>query len=331
MSGIHKSISELVGGTPLLELSNYQKEENLFSNIIVKLEFFNPNQSVKDRIALAMVEDAEKRGLLKPGYTIVETTSGNTGIGLAAIAAAKGYPFRVYIQDNVSEERFKVIKALGGTIIKLSEQPEIKKVLAETNGDFVAAIHVLEEEVLSKEKDIYFVNQVGNPANPAIHESTTGPEIWDDTQGQIDILVACVGTGGTVSGAGKFLKSKNPNIKVVAVQPGPDSIPSDKNPTPEEITGVHAFEGVPSERVPSTMDLNIYDEKFEVETNQAYEAARKVARTDGIIVGTSSGAAIYAATQIAKRPENKGKKIVAILPDTGLRYLSTKLFEGSEG
>lgn len=331
MSGIHKSISELVGGTPLLELSNYQKEENLFSNIIVKLEFFNPNQSVKDRIALAMVEDAEKRGLLKPGYTIVETTSGNTGIGLAAIAAAKGYPFRVYIQDNVSEERFKVIKALGGTIIKLSEQPEIKKVLAETNGDFVAAIHVLEEEVLSKEKDIYFVNQVGNPANPAIHESTTGPEIWDDTQGQIDILVACVGTGGTVSGAGKFLKSKNPNIKVVAVQPGPDSIPSDKNPTPEEITGVHAFEGVPSERIPSTMDLNIYDEKFEVETNQAYEAARKVARTDGIIVGTSSGAAIYAATQIAKRPENKGKKIVAILPDTGLRYLSTKLFEGSEG
>ena len=327
MSGIHKSISELVGRTPLLELSNYEKEENLLSDIIAKLEFFNPNQSVKDRIALAMVEDAEKKGLLKPGYTIVETTSGNTGIGLAAIAAAKGYPFRVYIQDNVSEERFKVIKALGGITIKLSEQPEIKKVLEETNGDFVAAIHVLEEEVLSKEKGIYFVNQVANPANPAIHETTTGPEIWEDTQGQIDILVACVGTGGTVSGAGKFLKSKNPNIKVVAVQPSPNSIPSATNPTPDEITGVHAFEGIPSERIPSTMDLNIYDEKFEVETHQAYEAARKVARTDGIIVGTSSGAAIYAATQIARRPENKGKKIVAVLPDTGLRYLSTKLFE----
>lgn len=327
MSGVHKSITELVGKTPLLEITNYEREHNLDAKLIVKLEYYNPNQSVKDRIALSMIEDAEKKGLLKPGYTIVETTSGNTGIGLAAIAAAKGYKFRVYIQDNVSEERFKVIKAFGGITIKLSEEPAVKEVLAETNGDFVAAIKALEENVLSKEKDIFFVNQIANPANPAIHEATTGPEIWEDTEGNIDILVACVGTGGTVSGTGKFLKEKNPNIKVVAVQPGPNSLPSEDNPKPEEITGVHAFEGIPKERIPKTMDVHIYDEKFEVETYDAFQAARAVAKTDGILVGTSSGAAIYAATQIAKRPENKGKKIVAVLPDTGLRYLSTKLFE----
>ena len=326
MGKINKSITELVGRTPLLELVNYEKKNNIDARILVKLEFFNPNQSVKDRIAFAMIEDAEKKGLLKPGYTVVETTSGNTGIGLAAIAAAKGYKFRVYIQDNVSQERFQVIKAFGGEIIKLSDEPVIAEVMKETNGDFVAAIAALREKVLSKEKDIFFVDQTANPANPAIHEATTGPEIWDDTDGNVDILVANVGTGGTVSGTGKYLKSKNPEIKVVAIQPGENSLPSDNNPAPEEITGVHPFEGVPSERVPSTMDLNIYDEKFEVETIQAYKAAREVAKTDGILIGTSSGAAIYAATEIAKRPENKGKTIVAVLPDTGLRYLSTNLF-----
>ena len=326
MGKINKSITELVGRTPLLELVNYEKKNNIDARILVKLEYFNPNQSVKDRIAFAMIEDAEKKGLLKPGYTVVETTSGNTGIGLAAIAAAKGYKFRVYIQDNVSQERFQVIKACGGEIIKLSDEPVIAEVMKETNGDFVAAIAALREKVLSKEKDIFFVDQTANPANPAIHEATTGPEIWDDTDGNVDILVANVGTGGTVSGTGKYLKSKNPEIKVVAIQPGENSLPSDNNPAPEEITGVHPFEGVPSERVPSTMDLNIYDEKFEVETIQAYKAAREVAKTDGILIGTSSGAAIYAATEIAKRPENKGKTIVAVLPDTGLRYLSTNLF-----
>ena len=326
MGKINKSITELVGRTPLLELVNYEKKNNIDARILVKLEYFNPNQSVKDRIAFAMIEDAEKKGLLKPGYTVVETTSGNTGIGLAAIAAAKGYKFRVYIQDNVSQERFQVIKAFGGEIIKLSDEPVIAEVMKETNGDFVAAIAALREKVLSKEKDIFFVDQTANPANPAIHEATTGPEIWDDTDGNVDILVANVGTGGTVSGTGKYLKSKNPEIKVVAIQPGKTSLPSDNNPAPEEITGVHPFEGVPSERVPSTMDLNIYDEKFEVETIQAYKAAREVAKTDGILIGTSSGAAIYAATEIAKRPENKGKTIVAVLPDTGLRYLSTNLF-----
>lgn len=327
MGKVYESIIELVGKTPLLELKNYEKKHGLEAKLLVKLEYYNPNQSVKDRIAFAMIEDAEKKGLLKQGYTIVETTSGNTGIGLAAIAAAKGYKFRVYIQDNVSEERFKVIKAFGGQTIKLSEEPAVAKTLAETGGDFIAAIKTLEEEVLSKEKDIFFVNQIANPANPAIHEATTGPEIWEDTDGKVDIFVGNVGTGGTVSGTGKYLKSKNPDIQIVAIQPGPNSLPSDENPEPEEITGVHPFEGIPKERIPATFDVTIYDEKFEVETVQAYEAAREAAKSDGILVGTSSGAAIYAATQLAKRPENKGKTIVALLPDTGLRYLSTKLFE----
>lgn len=326
MAKIYESITELVGKTPLLEIKNYEKRHNLQAKVLVKLEYYNPNQSVKDRIALAMVEDAEKKGLLKPGYTIVKTTSGNTGIGLAAIAATKGYKFRVYIQDQVSKERYQVIHAFGGETIKLSEEPAIAKVLEETGGDFVAAIKALREEVLSKEKDIFFVDQISNPANPAIHETTTGPEIWEDTEGKVDIFVANVGTGGTVSGTGRYLKAKNPEIKIVAIQPGENSLPSDANPEPEEITGVHPFEGVPVERVPETMDLHIYDEKFEVEAVEAYRAAREVAKTDGILIGTSSGAAIYAATQIAKRPENEGKTIVAVLPDTGLRYLSTNLF-----
>ena len=330
MGKVYSSITELVGKTPLLEIKNYEEKHHLEAKILVKLEYYNPNQSVKDRIALAMVEDAESKGQLKPGYTIVETTSGNTGIGLAAIAATKGYKFRVYIQDTVSRERFQVIKAFGGETIKLSEVPQVAKILVETNGDFVAAIKVLRDEVLSKEKDIFFVDQTANPANPAIHEVTTGPEIWEDTEGKIDILVANVGTGGTVSGAGKYLKSKKKEIQIVAIQPGPNSLPSDENPEPEEITGVHTFEGIPASRVPSTMDLNIYDEKLEVETTQAFKAAREVAKTDGILIGTSSGAAIYAATQLAKRAENRGKTIVAILPDTGLRYLSTNLFNESQ-
>ena len=324
--GINRSIAELVGKTPLLELTGLEKKEGLEAKVVVKLEYYNPNQSVKDRIALAMIEEAEKSGKLKPGYTVVETTSGNTGIGLAAIAAAKGYKFRVYIQDQVSEERFQVIHAFGGETIKLSEEPVVAKVLAETNGDFVAAIKALKEQVLDKEENIFFVDQCSNPANPGVHERTTGPEIWNDTDGNVDILVANVGTGGTVSGTGKYLKSKNPDIKVVAIQPGPDSLPSEANPAPEEITGVHPFDGIPAERIPSTMNLNIYDEKFEVETIDAYKAARAAAKSDGILVGTSSGAAIHTAVELAKRPENKGKTIVAVLPDTGLRYLSTNLF-----
>lgn len=328
MGKINQSIAELVGRTPLLQLNGYSALHGLEADIIGKLEFLNPNQSVKDRIALAMVEDAEEKGLLKAGDTIVETTSGNTGIGLAAIAAAKGYPFRVYIQDQVSEERFKVIKAFGGKTVKLSEEPVIAQTLKETNNDFVAAIKALKEKVLDYEENVYFVDQCSNPANPEIHKKTTGPEIWEDTDGQVDIFVACAGTGGTISGTGAYLKEKNPNVKIVAVQPGPNSLPSDEKPVPdEEITGVHPFEGVPKEIVPVNMDLNIYDEVIEVEALDAYKAAREVAKTDGILVGTSSGAALLAATELAKRPENKGKKIVVIFPDTGLRYLSTNLFE----
>lgn len=326
---IHKSITELVGKTPLLELSGYEKKEKLEAEVVIKVEYFNPNQSIKDRIALSMIEDAEKRGVLHPGDTIVDTTSGNTGIGLAAIAAAKGYKFRVYIQDQVSEERFKVIQALGGETIKLSDDPKLAKILLETGGDFVAAIQYLEAEVFSKDPSIVFVNQIANPANPEIHKTTTGPEIWEDADGKVDFLVATVGTGGTISGTGAYLKEKNPGIKIIAVEPGPDSLPdANLNPPEHEITGVHPFdESIPKERIPATLDQKIYDEIIRVEALDAYATVRKVAKSDGVLLGESSGAAINAATIVARRPENKGKRIVAITADTGLRYLSTGLFD----
>lgn len=327
MSKIYQSVTELIGGTPLLEIKRYEARYDIPAQILAKLEFLNPNQSVKDRTALSLIEDAEERGVLHPGDTIVETTSGNTGIGLAAIAAVKGYKFRVYIQDQVSRERSQVIEALGGEVIKLSQVPVIAKTMEETGGDFIAAVKALKEEVLSKEEGIVFVDQLSNPANPLVHERTTGPEIWEDTDGKVDILVAGVGTGGTISGTGKYLKEKNPAIKIVAVQPGPDSRPGPDNATPDEIDGIHPFEEVPKSWVPDTMDTEIYDEYINVEAKDAYRVARELAKTEGILVGSSSGAAIYAAEKIALRPENKGKRIVVIIPDTGLRYLSTKLFE----
>lgn len=324
---IKKSILDLVGRTPLLEIVNYEKENHLEAEIIVKLEYFNPANSVKDRIAKAMIEDAENRGLIKNGCTILETTSGNTGIGLAAIAAAKGCQLRIYMQDGVSEERTKVIRAYGAEVIPFSDVPEVVEAMERTEGDFVEVINVFKKVVVEKEENVTFLNQLENEANPKVHRETTGPEIWEDTDGRVDILVATVGTGGTLSGAGTYLKSKNPNIKVVGAEPGIASIATLDNPDVVEITGVHRFSDVGEERVPANVDRTVIDEVIEVETWEAYQAARAVAKSDGILVGTSSGAAIWAATRLAKRPENKGKRIVAILPDTGLRYLSTDLFE----
>lgn len=326
MGKIYNSIAELVGRTPLLELKNYEEKHNLKAKILVKLEYYNPNQSVKDRIALAMVEDAERTGKLKKGDTIIELTSGNTGIGLAAIAAAKGYKFRVYIQDQVSKERFQVIHAFGGETVKVSEVPEIVESMEKYGADFVECVKALERAV-SSEENIWFADQTRNSANPDIHFRTTGPEIWQDTDGNVDILVANVGTGGTLSGTGNYLKSQNPNIQVVGIQPTEDSFQSPERPEQEEITGVHPFENVEERFIPANLDRKVYDDWYEVHTNQAYESAREVAKTDGILVGASSGAAIYIATKLAEKPENAGKTIVAVLPDTGLRYLSTHLFD----
>lgn len=326
MSRIKKSITELIGNTPLLQLINYEKQNNLEAEVLAKLEYFNPSSSVKDRAAKAMIEDAEEKGLLIKGYTIVEATSGNTGIGAAAIAAAKGYKARIYMQDRVSIERKKAIKAYGADIVYFSEVDGFQEVLDKSQGDFIEALNFLKDKLLNEE-NIFFLNQSYNHANPSVHEVTTGPEIWEDTNGEVDILISTVGTGGTISGTGTYLKSKNPNIKVVAVEPGVGSVPSENNPEPKEITGVHKFTDVDESKIPNTLYNDIYDEVFQVETWDAYAAAREVAKSEGILVGTSSGAAIYAATEIAKRLENKNKKIVVILPDTGLNYLSTDLFE----
>lgn len=323
---IKQSITELVGHTPLLALNQYTKELQLEAEIIAKLEYFNPANSVKDRIAKAMIEDAEARGVLTKDKTIIETTSGNTGIGLAAIAAAKGYKLRIYMQDGVSEERTKVVKAYGTEVVPFSDVPEMVAAFEETDGDFVETIKVFRETVVDKEDNVVFLNQLDNEANPNIHERTTGPEIWADTAGQIDIFVAAIGTGGTISGVGAYLKSKNPAIQIIGVEPAINSIATVEQPDIIEITSVHRFSDAQEARVPSNVHLDRIDEVLEVETEEAYKAARTVAQTDGVLVGTSSGAALFVATTLAKRPENKGKRIVVLFPDTGLRYLSTDLF-----
>lgn len=305
---VYKKITDLIGHTPLLELENIEKEEKLEAKIYAKLEYFNPAGSVKDRIAKAMLEDAETKGVLKPGSTIIEPTSGNTGIGLASAAAAKGYKLIIAMPETMSVERRKLMKAYGAELVLTEGAKGMKGAIAKA------------EELAKEIPDSFIPSQFSNPANPAAHEKTTGVEIWDDTDGTVDIFVAGVGTGGTITGTGKYLKSQNPNVKVVAVEPASSPVLS------KGTAGPHKIQGIGAGFVPDTLDTKIYDEIFPVENDDAFETGRRIAKTEGVLVGISSGAALYAAIQLAKHPENKGKTIVALLPDTGERYLSTAMF-----
>ncbi len=306
---IYKSVTELIGKTPLMELVNYSEKENLSSNILAKLEFFNPAGSIKDRAAFEMISDAEKKGLIKKGAVIIEPTSGNTGIGLASICAAKGYKIILTMPDTMSIERRNLLKAYGAEIV-----------LTDGKRGMEGAVEKAKE--LSKELENSFIpGQFENPANPLSHINTTGPEIWEDTDGKIDVLVACIGTGGTISGIGKYLKSRNPDIKVVAVEPESSPLLS------KGFAGPHKIQGIGANFVPDILDKDIYDEIITVSDEDAYKTGKDIARNEGILVGISSGAAVYAAREVLKRPENKDKKVVAILPDTGERYLSTGMYD----
>ncbi len=308
MSKIYTSVSQLVGNTPLVELSNYEKNNKLEAKIIAKVEYFNPAGSVKDRIAKAIIEDAEEKGLLKPGYTIIEPTSGNTGIGLAAIAASKGYKLVITLPETMSVERRNLIKAYGAELVLTDGSKGMKGAIAKA------------EELHQENPNSIIAGQFVNPANPKAHYLTTGPEIWKDSDGDVDFFVAGVGTGGTITGVGKYLKEKNPNIKIVAVEPDSSPVLS------TGVAGPHKIQGIGAGFVPQVLDTKIYDEIIRVKNEDAFATGKSIARTDGILVGISAGAAIFAATELAKRPENKGKKIVVLLPDTGDRYLSTPLF-----
>jgi len=305
----YKKITDLIGGTPLLELTNLEKNNELNATILAKLEYFNPAGSVKDRIAKAMIDDAEAKGLLHEGSVIIEPTSGNTGIGLASVAASRGYRLIITMPETMSIERRNLMKAYGAELVLTEGSKGMKGAIAKA------------EELAAEIKGSFIPSQFTNPANPAIHEKTTGVEIWDDTDGKVDIFVAGVGTGGTVSGTGAYLKSKNPNVKVVAVEPKSSPVLS------EGTAGPHKIQGIGAGFVPETLNTNIYDEVIAVTNEDAFETGRSIARNDGVLVGISSGAAVWAAIQLAKRPENKGKTIVALLPDTGERYLSTPMFE----
>ncbi len=303
-----KKITDLIGGTPLLELTHIEEKENLEATLLAKLEYFNPAGSVKDRIAKAMVDDAEEKGLLKPGSVIIEPTSGNTGIGLASVAAARGYRLIIAMPETMSVERRNLMKAYGAELVLTDGAKGIKGAIEKA------------KELAAEIPDSFIPSQFTNPANPAVHEKTTGVEIWNDTDGKVDIFVAGVGTGGTISGVGAYLKSKNPNVKVVAVEPKGSPVLS------EGVAGPHKIQGIGAGFVPETLNTKIYDEIIPVENDDAFETGRAIARNEGVLVGISSGAAVWAAAQLAKRPENKGKVIVALLPDTGERYLSTAMF-----
>lgn len=308
MSKVYTSVTELIGRTPLIELVNIEKKYDLKAKVVAKLELFNPAGSVKDRVARAMVEDAEKSGKLKKGSTIIEPTSGNTGIGLASVATAKGYKTILTMPETMSVERRNLLKAYGAEIVL-------------TDGTKGMSGAIAKAKELEKEIDGGIIlGQFENPANPKAHFDTTGPEIWEDTDGNVDFFVAGVGTGGTLSGVGNFLKSKKADVKVVAVEPQTSPVLSEGH------GGPHKIQGIGAGFVPETLDTNVYDEIFAVENDDAFATGKAIARTEGVLVGISSGAAVYAATELAKRPENKGKIIVALLPDTGDRYLSTPMF-----
>lgn len=305
---LYKSVLELVGNTPLVELSKFKEEKNLDATILAKLEYFNPAGSVKDRIAKAIIEDAEQTGRLKPNSVIIEPTSGNTGIGLASVAAAKGYRIIITMPETMSVERRNLMKAYGAELVLTDGSKGMKGAIAKA------------DELAKEIPDSFIPGQFVNPVNPKTHKETTGPEIWKDTDGKVDIFVAGVGTGGTVSGVGAYLKSQNPDVKIVAVEPASSPVLS------KGTAGPHKIQGIGAGFVPDTLDTEIYDEIITVENEDAFETGKEFPKLEGILVGISSGAALWAAAELAKRPENKGKTIVALLPDTGDRYLSTPMF-----
>lgn len=309
MSRIFTSADQLIGGTPLLELAHIEREEGLEARILGKLEYFNPAGSVKDRIAKAMIDDAEKKGLLKPDSVIIEPTSGNTGIGLASVAAARGYRIIIVMPETMSVERRKLMKAYGAELVLTEGAKGMKGAIEKAN------------ELAKEIPNSFIPGQFINPANPAVHKATTGPEIWNDTDGKVDIFVAGVGTGGTITGTGEYLKSQNPNVRIVAVEPASSPMLS------KGTAGSHKIQGIGAGFVPDVLDTKVYDEVIAVENEDAFTTGRLIGRKEGVLVGISSGAAVWAAVQLAKRPENRGKTIVVLLPDTGDRYLSTPLFE----